>query len=85
MQLMPPTARDLGVANSMDPVQNVDGGVRYLKQLMAQYGGNLELSLAAYNAGPGAVERHRGVPPYRETQHYVKAVMQMAQQYTPVS
>jgi soluble lytic murein transglycosylase-like protein len=74
MQLMPPTARDLGVTNSLDPAQNVDGGVRYLKQLMAQYGGNLELSLAAYNAGPGAVGRHGGVPPYRETQQYVKKI-----------
>lgn len=74
MQLMPPTARGLGVTNSLDPAQNVDGGVRYLKQLMALYGGNLELSLAAYNAGPGAVERHRGVPPYRETQQYVKKI-----------
>lgn len=74
MQLMPPTARNLGVANSLDPAQNVDGGVRYLKQLMALYSGNLELSMAAYNAGPGAVERHGGIPPYRETQQYVKKI-----------
>jgi soluble lytic murein transglycosylase-like protein len=74
MQLMPPTARDLGVTNVFDPAQNVDGGVRYLKSLLTQFGGDLPLSLAAYNAGPGAVERHGGIPPYRETQEYVKKI-----------
>ncbi len=75
MQLMPGTARGLGVSNSFDPAQNVDGGVRYLKYLMGLYGGDVELSLAAYNAGPGAVERFGGrVPPYRETQQYVKKI-----------
>jgi len=74
MQLMPFTARDLGVTNVFDPVQNVDGGVRYLKSLLTQFGGDLPLSLAAYNAGPGAVTRHGGIPPYRETQDYVKKI-----------
>jgi soluble lytic murein transglycosylase-like protein len=74
MQLMPFTARGLGVINVFDPVQNVDGGVRYLKSLLTQFGGDLPLSLAAYNAGPGAVERHGGIPPYRETQDYVRKI-----------
>jgi soluble lytic murein transglycosylase-like protein len=74
MQLMPATARDLGVANVFDPVQNVDGGVRYLKYLLNLFGGDMPLSLAAYNAGPHAVERHGGIPPYRETQEYVKKI-----------
>jgi soluble lytic murein transglycosylase-like protein len=74
MQLMPFTARDLGVTNAFDPVQNVEGGVRYMKSLLTQFGGDLSLSLAAYNAGPGAVTRHGGIPPYRETQDYVKKI-----------
>jgi len=74
MQLMPFTARDLGVTNVFDPAQNVDGGVRYLKSLLTQFGGDLSLSLAAYNAGPGAVTRYGGVPPYRETVNYVKKI-----------
>jgi soluble lytic murein transglycosylase-like protein len=74
MQLMPFTAHDLGVTNVFDPVENVEGGVRYLKSLLTQFGGDLSLSLAAYNAGPGAVTRHGGVPPYRETQDYVRKI-----------
>lgn len=75
MQLMPKTARELGVADSFDPLQNLDGGTRYLKQLLARYNGDVEKAVAAYNAGPGAVQRHKGVPPYRETLHYVKRVL----------
>jgi soluble lytic murein transglycosylase-like protein len=75
MQLMPGTARDMGVADVFDPVQNLDGGARYLRLLIARYGGDLGKALAAYNAGPGAVSRHRGVPPYRETHHYIDKVL----------
>jgi soluble lytic murein transglycosylase-like protein len=74
MQLMPRTARWLGVKDSFNARQNVFGGTKYLKMLLDQYNGNLELSLAAYNAGPGAVKKHRGVPPYRETRAYVAAI-----------
>jgi soluble lytic murein transglycosylase-like protein len=75
MQLMPATARELGVADALDPAQNLDGGTRYLRMLVAQYGGDLGKALAAYNAGPGAVKRHGGVPPYRETHHYIDRVL----------
>jgi len=75
MQLMPRTAERFDVANAFDPVQNVDGGVRYLKELLARYSGQVRLALAAYNAGEEAVERHGGIPPYRETVDYVKRVL----------
>ncbi|HYH01012.1 MAG TPA: lytic transglycosylase domain-containing protein [Terriglobales bacterium] len=77
MQLMPGTARELKVANPFDPAQNVDAGVRHLKSLMNNYGGDIKLSLAAYNAGPGAVARSNGVPRYPETQNYVKQITNM--------
>jgi hypothetical protein len=74
MQLMPSTARSLKVSNPFDPAQNVDAGVRHLRKLLDSYGGDVRLSLAAYNAGSGAVARSAGVPRYRETQDYVRRI-----------
>jgi soluble lytic murein transglycosylase-like protein len=77
MQLMPQTARSLNVTNPFDPQQNVDAGVRHLKKLMESYGGDVKLSLAAYNAGSGAVARSAGIPHFPETRNYVKRITQL--------
>ncbi len=73
-QLMPATAAGLGVSNVLDPVQSINGGAKYLKQQLDSFGGDVTKALAAYNAGPGAVQRFGGVPPYSETQNYVRIV-----------
>jgi soluble lytic murein transglycosylase-like protein len=80
-QLMPSTAASLGVAEPLDPAQSIEGGARYLSQLLHQFAGNTADALAAYNAGPGAVQQYGGVPPYPETQQYVTKVLGYAASY----
>jgi soluble lytic murein transglycosylase-like protein len=80
-QLMPGTAAGLGVSNPLDPAQSLQGGAKYLRQQLDRFGGDERLALAAYNAGPGAVTRYGGVPPYAETQHYVDNVLAKAAAY----
>lgn len=75
MQLMPKTAKSLGVEDAYNPMQNIEGGVKYIKSLLNQFDNNQKFALAAYNAGPNAVKRYGGIPPYKETQNYVNSIM----------
>lgn|GEM_PF-1774187 len=74
MQLMPDTAREIGVRDPFDPLQNLEGGALYLKKMLTRFNGDLNLALAAYNAGPSAVDQYGGVPPYRETMAYLRKI-----------
>ncbi len=82
MQLMDTTAAEVGVADSFDPAQNILGGARYLSSMLKRFAGNVEQALASYNAGPGAVEAHKGIPPYPETQTYVRNVLAFRQYFS---
>ncbi len=80
MQLMDGTAGDLGVKNSFNPEENIMGGTKYLSQMINRFGGNIKLALAAYNAGPGTVEKYGSIPPYRETKNYVEKIIAQLEQ-----
>lgn len=85
MQLMPATAKELGVNDALNPSENIQGGTRYIAQLLKQFNGNIKLASAAYNAGPNAVKRYQGVPPYEETEVYVERVGILHKRYQQAS
>ncbi|MBN1306373.1 MAG: transglycosylase SLT domain-containing protein [Chitinispirillaceae bacterium] len=85
MQLMDTTAQSMGVTSSFDPQQNIAGGVRYLRGLLDRFEGDEQLALASYNAGPAAVEKYRGIPPYRETREYVRSVLTLRSQFAALT
>jgi len=82
MQLMPFTSKRLNVADPFDPIENIEGGVKYIKELLAAFDGNVANAVAAYNAGPAAVKKYGGVPPYQETRVYVRRVLNLYRQYS---
>ena len=82
MQLMPFTSKRLKVNDPFDPVENIEGGIKYMKELLGTFGGNIVHAVAAYNAGPAAVKKYGGIPPYQETRIYVKRVMDYYQKYS---
>ncbi len=84
MQLMPFTSKRMQVNDPFDPIENIEGGVRYIKELLVAFEGNLTYAIAAYNAGPAAVRKYGGVPPYQETRQYVRRVMELYRQYSVV-
>jgi soluble lytic murein transglycosylase len=81
MQLMPFTSKRMHVSDPFDPIENIEGGVKYIKELLGSFGGNVVHAVAAYNAGPAAVRKYGGIPPYQETQVYVKRVLTYYRQY----
>ena len=85
MQLMPATARQMNVKNPFNPEENIEGGVKYMSYLLDRFNGDVAFALAAYNAGPRKIERFRGIPPFKETQRYVKKVLSIYIQESPVS
>jgi len=84
MQLMPFTSKRMRVADPFDPIENIEGGIKYIKELLVTFEGNLTNTVAAYNAGPAAVRKYGGVPPYQETRLYVRRVMDLYRQYSAV-